>query len=347
MAYEVKNIDDGTLSVRRGSLGGTSMRYHELAVQRWLNGLFFVQVGFAVPVVFTSPMDAFAYAQQLWAAGASNPFQYLYNAVNDQGTPLYLPWPNPLIYPIISVHRKSWKLRPWQNFSIHRFRHINWPTVANAGTEAYGPQAQGWGLTRCNLGNVTTSKRPMAWDYRFQVDHFCNRPDTQAFFLEQLMWEFWRTGGTTPQTWITVPYPGWGKRQVRLYLDGDIESLTPEEPEQDHKVEFRTSFTIVVEGYDVDLNYEIYPALWKLILRVGSAPPGELESAFEFERTADLRAGEKNVIIDRRPNVPSWGTCQEAIKQAVSAASFQTEITVQPATDVDTCGAFTVTAGSV
>jgi hypothetical protein len=306
---EVSNINDGTLNVRAGSLGGTSMRYHELALVYWLNHWAYVRESYAVPVVMSSPMDAFSAFQQLWA-DENNPFAYLFNLKDANGTPLYEPYPSPVRYPVISVYRKGWKYRQYQNFSIHRWRHINWPTVANAGTERYGAEAQGWGVTKCKLGNVTTSRMPMAWDYRFQIDHFCNRPDTQAFFIEQLMQEFWRTGGTVPQTWVTVPYPGWGNRRVRLYLDGDIESLTPEEPEEGKNVEFRTSFTVVLEGFDVDLRYEIYPALWNVIFRFGPVAPIELDAAFNFTGTVDTRINGSNSSIDLRPNVPSWGTCQ-------------------------------------
>jgi len=344
MADETLNVNDGTLNVRAGSLGGTSMRYHELALQRWLNGLFVVREGYPVPIVFSSPMDAFSNLQQLWS-DANNPFSYLFNLKDAKGTPLYEPHPSPIRYPIISVYRKGWKYRQYQNFSIHRWRHLNWPTVANAGTERYGPQAQGWDLTKCRLGNVTTSRMPMAWDYRFQIDHFCNRPDTQAFFIEQLMLEFWRTGGTIPQTWMTVPYPGWGNRYIRLYLDGDIESLTPEEPESGKNVEFRTSFTIVVEGFDVDLNYEMWPALWNLVMRFGPVAPVELEDCFNMNRTVDLRDSGSNTTLDRRPNVPSWGTCQDAIQAAESAESYQTNIyvdSVNPASPVNYFGVFTI-----
>jgi hypothetical protein len=91
-------------------------------------------------------------------------------------------------YPLLSVYRKGFKYRSYQNFSIHKFRHINWPTMSDD-------------VGRCELGNVTTSKMPMAWDYRFQIDFYCNRPDTQAFFVEKLMREMYKTGGT-PQTWM-------------------------------------------------------------------------------------------------------------------------------------------------
>jgi len=303
---------DGTLTARAGSLGGTSMRYHELALQRWLNGLFQVREGYPVPVVFTSPMDAFGAFAQLWG-DANNPFGYLLSLKDDCGKPLYEPYPSPIRYPIISVHRKGWKYRSYQNFSIHRWRHINWPTVSDTGSVIPGKNQQGTGLQRCALGEVTTARRPMAWDYRFQIDFFSNRPDTVAFFLQQFMNEMWRTGGV-PQTWIKVPYPGYGEMLVRLYLDGEIESMTPEEPEPGKNVEFRTSITVVVEGFDVDLRFKIYPALWYLVLGSGSVEPTALENAFVEYARFDGRIQNQNPTLDSRTNVPSNGTCAVALE---------------------------------
>lgn len=315
------------------------MRYHELALQRWLNKIFLLRWGVPVPVVFTTPMDAFSLFSKLWSE-ANNPFAYLLDVKDECGNPVYQPHPQPVRYPIISVYRKGWKFRNYQNFSIHRMRWINYPTVSDA-AELYdaGTHQQGTDLTRCNLGEVTTSRFPMAFDYRFQIDHFCNRPDTQAFFTSQIFREFWRTGGPQLQTWLKVSYPGFGDKLVRLYIDGDIENLTPEEPEQDKNVEFRTSFTVVIEGYDIDLNYKIYPALWKLILREGSAPPEALNSAFEFTGTVDLREDVQSDIIEYRDTVsvmPDPGTCSTALQNArlerdqVHEVVFQSLIVTYP-----------------
>jgi len=240
-------------------------------------------------------MDAFSLFNKLWAE-QNNPFQYLLNVKDDQGNPLYQPYPQPVRYPVMSVYRKGWKLRPYQNFSIHRMRHINWPTVSSAGTNVYGVASTGTNVTTGDLGNVTTSRFPMAFDYRFQLDHFCNRPDTQAFFISQVFREFWRTGGSQMQTWIKVNYPGFGTKLVRLYVDGDIENLTPEEPEEGKNVEFRTSFTVVLEGYDIDLNYEVYPALWKIIVGGGTPSPDEVSAVFN----TDLRTEPENPIVGYR-----------------------------------------------
>ena len=307
-----------TLKTHRGSLASTSMRYHELALQRWLNGIFLLRWGVPVPVVFTSPMDAFSLFSKLWSE-ANNPFQYLLSVVDEKGVPCYQPYPAPVRYPVMSVYRKGWKFRNFQNFSIHRMRWINWPTVSDAAElQDSGTHQQGTQMTRCSLGEVTTSRYPMAFDYRFQIDHFCNRPDTQAFFLQQLFREFWRTGGPTLQTWIKVDYPGsWGNKLVRLYIDGDIENLTPEEPEEGKNVEYRTSFTVVLEGYDIDLNFEIYPALWKVLFREGSASPSEVNAAFDFTGTYDLREHPESTIIDYREKttvMPPPGTCAISLR---------------------------------
>lgn len=305
------------------------MRYHELAIQRWLNKIFTVRWGVPVPVVFTSPMDAFSLFSKLWSE-ANNPFQYLLAVTDDKGVPLYQPYPAPVRYPVISVYRKGWKYRNYQNFSIHRMRWINWPTVSDAAElHDAGTHQQGTQLTECNLGEVTTSRFPMAFDYRFQIDHFCNRPDTQAFFTSQLFKEFWRTGGPQLQTWILVSYPGFGDKLVRLYIDGDIENLTPEEPEDGKNVEYRTSFTVALEGYDLDLDYKIYPALWKVLFREGSASPSDVNAAFDFTGTTDLREHPESSIIDYRYKttvMPPPGTCAQTLRTIRDEAAQVHEI---------------------
>src|SRR3974390_3038558 len=101
---------DKTLSVETGSLGVTSMRYHELALAAWLNQKFILRQGYPIPVVFASPMDAFTKLQNLWKL-EKNPFSYLFNLVDDKGTPLYEPYPAVPRYPLLSVMRKGWKYR--------------------------------------------------------------------------------------------------------------------------------------------------------------------------------------------------------------------------------------------
>lgn len=307
------------------------MRYHELALQKWLNRIIITRYGVSCPVVFCAPMDAFSLFNRLWAE-ANNPFQYLLDAKDERGTPVYQPYPAPVRYPVISVHRKGWKYRQYQNYSIHQFRHINWPTVSDAGPVITGKNQQGTGLTRCNLGEVTTSRMPMAFDYRFQIDHFCNRPDTQAFFLSQLFREFWRTGGTQLQTWIKVTYPGLGDKLVRLYIEGDVDNQTPEEPADGKNVEYRTSLSIVLEGYDIDVNYKIHPALWTLLIREGTAPPESVNAAFDFTGTVDLRENPENGALNYRATigvVPPAGTCAVDLRNTRMEAAQTDEIQFQ------------------
>lgn len=281
-------------------MGATGMRYHELALQKWLYGTFFVREGYPIPVVFSTPMDAFGNFLQLWKSD-KNPFKYLTNLKDDNGTPLYEPYPSTLRYPLISVFRRRWTYRPEQSYGVHQFRHMNWPTVAS-------------NPSRCELGEVTTSFRPNAWDYKFQIDHFCMRPDTQAYFIEQLMRNFIGIGGGSPQTWMTIHFPAIGFQRIRMYLDGDIENSTPEEPEDGKHVEFRTTINLVIEGYSIDQNIKIVPALWNLILRSnGSASPDELQAAFDQQITLDLRLGDNNSVLNSRSNVPSDTACQKAL----------------------------------
>jgi len=301
---------DATLNVRRGQLGSHSMRYHELHLQRWLNRWSFVREGYPVPTVFGAPMDAFSQFKQLWA-DTNNPFAYLLALKDEKGTPLYEPHPSPVRYPIISVYRKGWKYRTSQNFSIHRWARINWPTVSDD-------------VEKCDLGNVTTSRMPMAWDYRFQIDFFSTRPDSQAFFIDAFFDQMWRTGGI-PQTWIPVEYPGWGERLVRLYLDGDVESATPEEPTDGAQVEFRTTINVVLEGFKVDLNFQILPALWTLITGYGGVDPRRLSE--------DLRARPNNVTLDSRDNVPEGEDCAREHLNLGDPEVFDVEpLTIAPAT---------------
>jgi hypothetical protein len=279
------------------------MRYHELALQRWLYGTFFVREGYPIPVVFSSPMDAFGNFDRLWQSD-KNPFKYLFDLKDEKGTPLYEPYPANLRYPLISVFRRGWKYRPEQNYSIHQWRRMNWPTVS--------PDVK-----RCELGNVSVSQRPMAWDYRWQIDHYAMRPDTQAYFVEKLMRSMWITGGT-PQCWVTVHYPAWGLHKIRMFIDGDIENSTLEEPEDQKHVEFRTTFTLCMEGYSVDQDIKVVPALWTLLIRgqEHSVNPDELDDAFGAQQEEDLRYMDDNVTMKARENVPSDEECQRILSPA-------------------------------
>jgi len=313
-----------------GALASTGMRYHELALQAWLNRILTLRWGVPMPVVMSSPMDAFSEFTRLWAMD-KNPYKYLLDAKDENGNPLYQPYPAPIRYPVISVFRKNYKLRQSHNFSIHNMRHIAWPTVSDDTVPVPGKPQQGTGLTRGDLGNVIVARYPMALDYRFQIDFFCNRPDTQSFFLNQLFREFWRTGGTQLQTWTMVAYPLIGPKLVRVYIDGDVENMTPETPEEGKNVEFRVSLTVVMEGYEVDLRYKVHPTLWSLVFNSGAAVPATVVQAFtltsdmDFVTPVDLRGDcDTNPTVAYRAatsDMPPCGTYQPDTNNTLPTAS--------------------------
>jgi hypothetical protein len=294
---------DETLRIRKETLGSYGMRYHELALQLWLYSTFFVKSGYPIPVVFATPMDAFGSFNKLFASD-SNPFRYLFDLKDEDGKPIYEPHPSNFRYPLISVLRRTWRMRASQSYGLHQFRHMNWPTVSSD-------------VGRCDLANVSVGFRPMGWDYRFQIDHYAMRPDTQAYFVEKLM-RIFAVGGGTAQAWLPVHYPAWGLQAIRAYIDGDtIENSSKEEPEDQKHVEFQTTVSLVLEGYSVDQDIQIVPALWNLILRKSteSTSPSELMAAFDEQRNIDLRLHDNNPVMNDRSNIPSDEECQRELIQ--------------------------------
>lgn len=268
------------------------MRYHELALQAWLNQKFFVREGYPVPVVFASPMDAFSKFKDLWSRN-NNPFSYLFDLKDDNGTPVYEPHPSVPRYPLFSVMRKGWKYRPNQNHSIHQWRQLNWPTVSED-------------VKREDLGTVTVSYMPMGWDYRFQLEYYSTRPDTQAFFIENMMRQFWRSGGSL-QTWMPINYPGIGQHYIRIVMEGDtLEWSTPDEPEADKIAEYRTSVGLTIEGYSIDSDFKKLPAMWTLIFNDGYATQSDLERITPIA-TDNLRINNANPTMLARDDVPDNG----------------------------------------
>lgn len=254
-------------------------RYHELALAHWFNKNFYVMDGYPVPVLFTSPMDAYSHFSELWTSvSGSNPFQYILDAKDENGKQLYLPHPAPAPYPIISIHRKSDAWRAEQSYSIHRWRRLAWVTETTSGTN-----------TLDQLGRVAQAQMPMGWDFVFQVDFHCLRPDTAAKFIQHLMRKMRRAGGT-PQTWITVAYPYYGRMFARSYIqDGSIQHMNPEVVPDAQITVYRTTFNLVMEGWVPDIQIELVPAFWTLILNMKTAiAPGVLETL--YSETTDLRS---------------------------------------------------------
>lgn len=255
-------------------------RYHELALARWFNNNFYVMEGYPVPVLFTPPMDAYSHFAELWSNAAGNPFAYILDAKDDCGKPLYQPHPAPAPYPIISIHRKSNRWRSEQSYSIHRWRRLSWVTEVTSGTN-----------TLDQLARVAQAQMPMGWDYVFQVDFHCLRPDTAAKWIEHLMRKMRRAGGT-PQTWITCTYPYYGRLFARTYIqDGSVQHMTPEASPDAQITIYRTTVNLVVEGWVPDIQIELVPAFWTLVLNMKYAvAPGVLETLYSEE--TDLRSNQ-------------------------------------------------------
>lgn len=266
----------------------TGMRWHELALQHWCHTRFLVQDGYPIPVIFTSPLDAFSDFKQLYQV-ENGPFAYLFNAKDEEGKPLYQPHPAPLRYPLISIMRKGWGFRNDGNYSIHQNRRIHWVSRNSD-------------IVRKDLSKVSVANMPMAWNYKFQLDFFCMRPDTLAVFVQRLMKQFWRSGGT-PQTWIVVQYPGYfGWQYIRMTLQGDVENMTPEEVPDNEVTTFRVSCQLLIEGFEPDFNLVEYPTLWKTVLQTKiPATPDFLASTFSL--TVDGR-DTANSVATRRDAMP-------------------------------------------
>lgn len=266
-------------------------RIHEIALQAWLRN-FQVAEGYPVPVVFATPMTAFSEYTRLWDS-ESNPFRYLTQLKDADGKPLY-PYPAPVRLPLINIKPLPFRQRPAQSFSIHRMRRQFYWTVNED-------------VLQSDLGNVAQSMMPSAWDFRYQLDHFCKRPDTQAQFVSTLMKQFHIMTGGGSYTWIPVAYPGWfsGHAYCRLALDGDIEA-TQEEDQQDRTYIFRTTISLNLEGYVPDLDIRTVPALWFLTERLGSATPEELEGVYPgyLSRTEDLREHNENRVFTSLEDLP-------------------------------------------
>lgn len=272
------------------SLGG-AIRWHEIALQRWLNRCFFVTDGYPVPVVFTNPMDAYSQFTLLWK-DEKNPFKYLLDLKDERGQPRYLPYPSPPYYPLISVHRTGWSPRASQSYGIHTHRRLAWATVNSD-------------VKKSDLANVVQIRMPTAWDFKFQIDHICMRPETQSSFVTKLMTALSYFGGG-PQTWIPAVYPGhWGTTTLRLLLDGGIQSATPDMPPNGEPVQFKTSFMVTIEGYCPEIDYRLVPALWSLVAQssVKTLNPDELNSLYSV--TTDLRQYGSNEILNSRQNIPA------------------------------------------
>jgi hypothetical protein len=247
----------------RFNLELTAVRVHAVALNRWFSKNFLVAEGYAIPVIFATPMDAFSKFNLLFSR-PNNPFLYL-NEINsphvDPGNPKF---------PLINISFKSASLRATQNYGSRTFRNIDWRTVS--GTKE--------GVTKSQMGVVTQARLPQAWDFQYQIDFWCLRPDTQSIFIEQLLDRF-KFGGGAPQVWISVVYPGYvGWMGCRSFLEGGAIQDTTEKDPGDSVLKHRTTFNLTVEGWRPDLDRTYVPALWYAVFGADAVGASELELFF-------------------------------------------------------------------
>jgi len=279
----------------------TGMRIHELALTNWCYSRFHVSQGVPIPVIISTPSEAFADFTSLWEKN-QNGFNYLYQAKDSNGTPLYRPFPEPPKFPLITIKRDKWTHNPKRSFSLYWQRYAGWPSVAS--NKAYQTPGQQVDLPKADLGTVLQQRRPSGWDFSFQIDHYCSRPDTHAYFINQWMKAMTITS-SQPQRWIDCAYPGLlGKRLVLLRQVGDISDLTEEEPGENKRI-FRASINVILEGWYVDLDFLKIPAFWVQGLGYQAFTPPETVSEVYDQTVEDIRPEEANVIYDTATPMPT------------------------------------------
>jgi hypothetical protein len=265
----------------------SGMRIHEIAVQRWLNKRFIHQAGFPMAVIFSKPMSAFADFRKEWS-DTSGPYAYLTQAKDKEGKPLFQPYPGPVPYPLISVNRSGWSFAPQRNFGSQWYRHAGWVDPSKD-------------MTKFKLAVVREQRMPQAWDYHFQIDHYCLRADQQAHFIQELQLGFFPSAAA-PNTWIKAVYPDiFGKRLIRVVLDGDITDNTEVEPQEGYRV-YRTTINLLIEGWTFEPDFTYVNAFWKQIDQVVAINPAKILAV--YEGPADQRPTEENGIFNNAPNMP-------------------------------------------
>lgn len=269
----------------------TGWRIHELALQRWFYTNFFLEKGeYPIPVIFKTPRLAFAEFDKLFqsATNPENPFHYLTKSKV---------YPSQVKYPLITVRRTGSQYRASQSYSIHRFRRVAWPTVAD-------------NVARKDLATASQAQMPSAWDFTWQVSFFCRMPQTQAYFDSRLHSALKVSAGAA-QTFIVARYPHHhGPQYLRLYLTGGIDSIIPDELNE-QTVEYQSSFNLVMEGYNAFYDLQYYPSFWALALGNDPLSQGSLNTVFDFNEVAvteDLRDAAINPVLDSAIIIPSAGT---------------------------------------
>ena len=96
-------------------------------------------------------------------------------------------------------------------------------------------------------------------------------------------------------------------------MDTDVVDAT-EDPSAEMPMVYRSSFSVVIEGYFVDQDTVYVPALWSLVFRDVPTLPMNLDYLSAFYEIAttgtiayDMRVNGTNPLLDSRPDVPPWG----------------------------------------
>lgn len=292
-----KNNGDGTLGVSTSSRENLIVRAHDEAVKRWLNKNFLLIDGYPIPALIANPTDAYAMFVNMWKRD-DNPYAYLTDLKDSRGANLYNPSEPGLMYPIISILRSGISYRQNGNFSIHKWRRISYPTVSNK-------------VSKCDLGTVTTSRMPMGFNFKYQIDFMSTSMYTQAMIVQSLANVLHTTGGNL-RFWIPVVYPGvMGEKLVQSVIDSDnLDNSQEKDPDSDNQIVFRLSIPLTLEGYIPDIEYRREPTLWSVVLN--SASTNGLDNVDSpVSVTDDLRKTgiNSNSSVEVRENIPPVNDC--------------------------------------
>jgi hypothetical protein len=267
----------------------SAVRLHGFALRRWFYRNFLLREGFPIPVVYAVPMDAFAEFRRLWTD--TNSLDYL-KSTNAQALGV---WPQNIVTPLISFVFTGDKYRPDLTASTRVNRTYAWVTAGNPAKTSIN-----------QLGNVQQVRYSQAAEFNFQVDFWCQKPETQAIFYEQLAQAFRVSSAGTRQTWVTVPYPvTHGTQNVRLIQTSDTSNLTESQSAPEGNiVMYHTSFTVSIEGYYPDRTSFIVPTAWYMGLSITQNNPSPLELTTLYLLNSGNLA-QQNPVLALRSNLPT------------------------------------------
>lgn len=239
-----------------------------------------------MPVVYAAPMLAFAEFNRLWQDPRSI-FNYL------KAPTAASVWPVNTRTPLISHILTGTKYRPELSAATKVNRYSSWPSVSSA--------AQG--MRENYLAEVQQVRYAQAFDFNFQLDFWCQDPNTQNIFFEQLFNAFRVSSAGEQQTWVPVPYPpSHGTQMVRLRLTGDPQNIVDtNSPAVDNVTLYRTSLNISIEGYRPDRTIITVPAVWYMGFSIepDNLAPADLNTFF-VNGNFDLRAEPDNPVVELR-----------------------------------------------